>query len=167
MLKAVHFFSVMWNQGTFTKNLNHIVRDTWYHIWYILICVIALLIHPFWYCILVRTNNIREYITFLTLNDPSPPHWQLLGKQSEWLKVWIQPQQKVNKLYLNDSLVTGCCVPRRNFAQCYKIRHPKRSFHHFDCGTCINFGIHFLSRGLCFLQQRFSNGCGRGYLEKG
>lgn len=56
MLKAVHFFSVMWNQGTFTKNFNQIVRDTWYHIWYILVCVISLLIHPFWYCILVRTN---------------------------------------------------------------------------------------------------------------
>ncbi|KAK7590916.1 hypothetical protein V9T40_002529 [Parthenolecanium corni] len=60
VLKAVHFFSVMWNQGTFTKNFKQIVRDTWYHIWYIVVCVTALLIHPFWYCILLLDVVYRE-----------------------------------------------------------------------------------------------------------
>ncbi|XKL65729.1 hypothetical protein PGB90_009149 [Kerria lacca] len=60
VLKAVHFFSVMWNQGTFTKNFKQIIRDTWYHVGYILICVTGLLIHPFWYCILLLDVVYRE-----------------------------------------------------------------------------------------------------------
>lgn len=59
MLKGIHLVSIMGNQGTLTKTLNEIVIDAelWYHLSYLIFCVLGLFMHPFFYSVLVSSTD--------------------------------------------------------------------------------------------------------------
>lgn len=56
ILKGVHIVSLMGNRGTLEKHLLKIVTDVQliYHFVYMVFCLTGMLVHPFFYSVLVR-----------------------------------------------------------------------------------------------------------------
>lgn len=56
ILKGVHIVSLMGNRGTLEKHLLKIVTDVQliYHFGYMIFCLTGMLLHPFFYSVLVR-----------------------------------------------------------------------------------------------------------------
>lgn len=56
LLKGIHMVSIMGNQGTLEKKYTKIITDTelLYHFGYMMFCVFGMLLHPFFYSVLVR-----------------------------------------------------------------------------------------------------------------
>lgn len=63
ILKGIHIVSLMGNRGTLEKQLLKIVTDAQliYHFVYMVFCMTGMLVHPFFYSVLVRN------ILFITL----------------------------------------------------------------------------------------------------
>ncbi|KAK3929989.1 Inositol 1,4,5-trisphosphate receptor [Frankliniella fusca] len=61
-LKTVHLVSIMFNQGTLTKNYEQIITDTQllYHVAYLLLCGLGLVMHPFFFSVLLLDVVYRE-----------------------------------------------------------------------------------------------------------
>ena len=61
LLKGVHIVSLMGNHGTLEKNFLKIVTDVQliYHLCYLFLCLAGILLHPFFYSILVSPTNRR------------------------------------------------------------------------------------------------------------
>jgi inositol 1,4,5-triphosphate receptor type 1 len=59
ILKGIHIVSIMGNQGTLEKSLWKILSDAelLYHFGYMTLCVFGLLLHPFFFSVLVRKNK--------------------------------------------------------------------------------------------------------------
>jgi len=59
-MKGVHIVSIMGNHGTLEKNLMKIVTNAelLYHFIYMLFCVFGLLLHPFFYSVLVSWTSV-------------------------------------------------------------------------------------------------------------
>lgn len=55
IMKGVHIISLMGNQGTLEKNILQIITDVslLYHFGYLTFCVFGILLHPFFYSVLV------------------------------------------------------------------------------------------------------------------
>ena len=55
VLKGIHLLSIMGNSGTFSRHLKQICTDTevWYHVTYLVFCLLGLTTHPFFYSFLV------------------------------------------------------------------------------------------------------------------
>lgn len=66
VLKGVHMVSLMGNHGTLEKHFLKIVRDVQliYHFGYMIFCLTGMLVHPFFYSVLVslmkRSNDKSE-----------------------------------------------------------------------------------------------------------
>lgn len=58
LLKGIHIVSIMGNQGTLEKKYTKIITDTelLYHFGYMMFCVFGMLLHPFFYSVLVSKN---------------------------------------------------------------------------------------------------------------
>lgn len=56
LLKGIHLVSIMGNHGTLTKTYQQILTDAElvYHLAYLIFCILGLLMHPFFYSVLVR-----------------------------------------------------------------------------------------------------------------
>lgn len=69
ILKGIHIVSLMGNHGTLEKQLLKIVTDAQliYHFGYMVFCMTGMLVHPFFYSVLVRAfdifNETRKLIT--------------------------------------------------------------------------------------------------------
>ncbi|KAF4532260.1 hypothetical protein B566_EDAN016442, partial [Ephemera danica] len=77
-LKGIHLISIMGNQGTFTKSFKQIVTDfeLLYHLTYLTFCLFALLMHPFFYSVLLfdvvyREETLLNVIRSVTRNGRS------------------------------------------------------------------------------------------------
>lgn len=59
VMKGVHIISLMGNYGTLEKHLFSILTDAelLYHFFYLLFCVFGVLLHPFFFSILVCTTK--------------------------------------------------------------------------------------------------------------
>ncbi|XP_065219577.1 inositol 1,4,5-trisphosphate receptor [Planococcus citri] len=71
VLKAVHILSIFGNQGTFQKNINEVITDKglWYHMGYITLVILGLVLHPFFYCILLLDMIYREETLLNVINS--------------------------------------------------------------------------------------------------
>lgn len=58
LLKGIHLVSIMGNHGTLTKTYQQILTDAelLYHLAYLIFCVLGLLMHPFFYSVLVSNG---------------------------------------------------------------------------------------------------------------
>lgn len=56
LLKCIHLVSIIGNHGTLTKTYQQILTDAelLYHLAYLVFCMLGLVIHPFFYSVLVR-----------------------------------------------------------------------------------------------------------------
>lgn len=75
---GVHMISIMGNHGIFTKKIDQIVTefDFLYHIVYLIICALGLLVHPFFYSILLfnmiyQEETLKNVIRSVTRNGRS------------------------------------------------------------------------------------------------
>ena len=61
--KGIHLVSIMGNKGTFNKPLRQILLDAElvYHVGYLILCILGLFMHPFFFSVLVRPL-ISRYI---------------------------------------------------------------------------------------------------------
>lgn len=59
LLKGVHIVSLMGNHGTLEKHFLKIICDAQllYHFCYMLFCLSGILVHPFFYSVLVSTSH--------------------------------------------------------------------------------------------------------------
>ncbi|XP_043461353.1 inositol 1,4,5-trisphosphate receptor isoform X1 [Leptopilina heterotoma] len=78
ILKIVHFISIIGNQGTLTKNIEHIITDVelLYHLLYLIFCVLGIFVHPFFYSVLLfdviyREETLLNVIRSVTRNGRS------------------------------------------------------------------------------------------------
>lgn len=78
ILKGIHLISIMGNQGTMSKPYNQIIMDVelFYHIAYMIFCVCGILIHPFFYSVLLfdvvyREETLLNVIRSVTRNGRS------------------------------------------------------------------------------------------------
>lgn len=73
LLKGIHLVSIMGNHGTLTKTYQQILTDAElvYHLAYLVFCMLGLLMHPFFYSVLVRQLFIllEIYMFFFKLFD--------------------------------------------------------------------------------------------------
>lgn len=60
LLKGIHLVSIMGNHGTLTKTYQQILTDAElvYHVAYLIFCMLGLLMHPFFYSVLVSFCTI-------------------------------------------------------------------------------------------------------------
>jgi inositol 1,4,5-triphosphate receptor type 1 len=68
LLKGIHLVSIMGNHGTLTKTYQQILTDAElvYHLAYLVFCMLGLLMHPFFYSVLVNiTPVLVPPITFI------------------------------------------------------------------------------------------------------
>lgn len=70
LLKCIHLVSIMGNHGTLTKTYQQILTDAElvYHLAYLVFCMLGLVMHPFFYSVLVSWI-IRSYLLLIELND--------------------------------------------------------------------------------------------------
>ena len=56
IFKGIHLISIMGNMGTFNKPLRQILFDAEviYHVGYLILCILGLFMHPFFFSLLVR-----------------------------------------------------------------------------------------------------------------
>lgn len=68
-LKGIHLVSIMGNHGTLTKTYRQILTDAElvYHLAYLVFCMLGLLMHPFFYSVLV---NIKKKSKVFCVNFP-------------------------------------------------------------------------------------------------
>lgn len=78
LIAGVHMISIMGNHGIFTKKIDQIVTefDFLYHIVYLIICALGLLVHPFFYSILLfnmiyQEETLKNVIRSVTRNGRS------------------------------------------------------------------------------------------------
>ncbi|XP_046984326.1 inositol 1,4,5-trisphosphate receptor [Schistocerca americana] len=78
LLKGVHLVSIMGNQGTFTKSLEQMITDAelLYHLTYLIFCLLALFMHPFFFSVLLfdvvyREETLLNVIRSVTRNGRS------------------------------------------------------------------------------------------------
>ena len=78
LIAGVHMISIMGNHGIFTKRKDQIVTefDFLYHIVYLIICALGLLVHPFFYSILLfnmiyQEETLKNVIRSVTRNGRS------------------------------------------------------------------------------------------------
>lgn len=66
ILKVVHMISIIGNQGTLTKSAEQIVMNVelWYHMAYLIFCILGICMHPFFYSVLV-SNHQPNYCKIL------------------------------------------------------------------------------------------------------
>lgn len=62
LLKGIHIVSLMGNHGTLEKHFLSIITDAQllYHLCYMLFCLSGILVHPFFYSILVRASGLAS-----------------------------------------------------------------------------------------------------------
>ncbi len=58
VFKGIHLVSIMGNMGTFNKPIKQILLDAElvYHVGYLILCVLGLFMHPFFFSVLVRAR---------------------------------------------------------------------------------------------------------------
>ncbi|XP_047355654.1 inositol 1,4,5-trisphosphate receptor isoform X14 [Vespa velutina] len=78
VLKIIHLISIIGNQGTLTKSLEQIITngEILYHASYLIFCVLGLLMHPFFYSVLLfdvvyREETLLNVIRSVTRNGRS------------------------------------------------------------------------------------------------
>lgn len=78
LIASIHMISIMGNLGIFTKKIDQIVTefDFLYHIVYLIICALGLLVHPFFYSILLfnmiyQEETLKNVIRSVTRNGRS------------------------------------------------------------------------------------------------
>lgn len=78
LIAGIHMISIMGNHGIFTKKIDQIVTefDFLYHIVYLIICALGLLVHPFFYSILLfnmiyQEETLKNVIRSVTRNGRS------------------------------------------------------------------------------------------------
>jgi hypothetical protein len=61
IFKGIHLISIMGNMGTFNKPIRQIVLDAEliYHIGYLILCILGLFMHPFFFSVLVLTDRMH------------------------------------------------------------------------------------------------------------
>ncbi|XP_043281017.1 inositol 1,4,5-trisphosphate receptor isoform X5 [Venturia canescens] len=78
ILKVVHMISIIGNQGTLTKSAEQIVMNVelWYHMAYLIFCILGICMHPFFYSVLLfdvvyREETLLNVIRSVTRNGRS------------------------------------------------------------------------------------------------
>ncbi|KAI4502615.1 hypothetical protein M0802_002527 [Mischocyttarus mexicanus] len=78
VLKLIHLISIIGNQGTLTKSIEQIITngEILYHASYLIFCVLGLLMHPFFYSVLLfdvvyREETLLNVIRSVTRNGRS------------------------------------------------------------------------------------------------
>jgi inositol 1,4,5-triphosphate receptor type 1 len=78
LLKGIHLVSIMGNHGTLTKTYQQILTDAElvYHLAYLVFCMLGLLMHPFFYSVLLfdvvyREETLLNVIRSVTRNGRS------------------------------------------------------------------------------------------------
>uniref|UniRef100_W4VS92 Inositol 1,4,5-trisphosphate receptor n=1 Tax=Corethrella appendiculata TaxID=1370023 RepID=W4VS92_9DIPT len=78
ILKGVHIISLMGNHGTLEKNIFHIITDAelLYHFMYLVFCIFGILMHPFFFSVLLfdvvyREETLLNVIRSVTRNGRS------------------------------------------------------------------------------------------------
>lgn len=66
ILKGIHLVSIMGNHGTLTKTYQQILTDAElvYHLTYLVFCMLGLVMHPFFYSVLVSTLALQCFEFF-------------------------------------------------------------------------------------------------------
>lgn len=128
LLKGVHIVSLMGNHGTLEKHFLKIICDAQllYHFCYMIFCLSGILVHPFFYSVLVRvferllrvTERLQKYFSFL-------------------------------------SAVIRCRVSRRNSIECHSLGNSQWKVNYFNGSAGTHFGLSILDHRLHFLQRRF------------
>lgn len=77
LLKGVHIVSLMGNHGTLEKHFLKIISDAQllYHFCYMLFCLSGILVHPFFYSVLV-SRILQFYFVF---------HWEIVRSRNKIL----------------------------------------------------------------------------------
>lgn len=67
LLKGIHLVSIMGNHGTLTKTYYQILTDAelLYHLGYLVFCMLGLIMHPFFYSVLVSIFSISSLLLLL------------------------------------------------------------------------------------------------------
>lgn len=70
LLKCIHLVSIMGNHGTLTKTYQQILTDAElvYHLAYLVFCMLGLVMHPFFYSMLVSYEQIFQLNAIIFLN---------------------------------------------------------------------------------------------------
>ncbi|XP_072402535.1 inositol 1,4,5-trisphosphate receptor isoform X3 [Diabrotica undecimpunctata] len=78
LLKCIHLVSIMGNHGTLTKTYQQILTDAelLYHLGYLIFCILGLIMHPFFYSVLLfdvvyREETLLNVIRSVTRNGRS------------------------------------------------------------------------------------------------
>ena len=66
LIKGVHLVSIMGNNGILTRTYKQIITDAelLYHVIYLIFCIFGIIIHPFFYSILVSKYYKYDYKRF-------------------------------------------------------------------------------------------------------
>lgn len=66
-LKGIHLVSIMGNHGTLTKTYQKIVTDAelLYHLAYLIFCMLGILMHPFFFSVLVSYSSCSYNLLFI------------------------------------------------------------------------------------------------------
>ena len=66
IFKGIHLVSIMGNMGTFNKPLALMVdRELVYHVGYLVLCILGLFIHPFFFSLLVSVKTNVKYLNMV------------------------------------------------------------------------------------------------------
>lgn len=125
LLKGVHIVSLMGNHGTLEKHFLKIICDAQllYHFCYMIFCLSGILVHPFFYSVLVSTIQ-----------------WK-----SEGVSL-------INDFSIYVLLVVRCSLSRGNSIERYSLCNSKWKIDYFNGCVGIDFGLPIFDHRLHFLQ---------------